>query len=270
MAKKNFKDTRLAELLERLNQKLQRQPATSNGQQWQDLPFTEGEHPDPATENAFSPPPLLLRILRFCLIVGIGMFALANVRPYIDIVGYLGAFFLSIPAVPLLLQLPLIGWVIGTGAGLMQSIFGFILWAILQIFELLPSIMMNNPGFLLAIISFYRSFRKLAPETGDNRLVRQLKAQYNALPTQWIETANHYRAIAYTVDALLCLAFYPPIKGGWGALQLFFIAPNLNDVDWANLAMALSSLFLVEVLYHGYRFISAALYFFNKGNESAE
>jgi hypothetical protein len=264
---KEFKNTRLAELLERL-QKLQRQPATPNGNQWQDMPFTDHEQ-DTTPENG-AHPPLLLRILKFSLLVGIGIFAIANVRPYIDIVGYLGSFFLSIPAVPFLLKLPLIGWLVGTGAGVVQSVFGFILWAKLQLFELLPRLMMNNPGFLLAIISFYRSFRKLAPETGDNRLVRQLKAQYNALPTQWIETANHYRAIAYMVDALLCLAFYPPIKGGWGALQLFFIAPNLNDVDWVNLAMALSSLFLVEVLYHAYRFITAAIYFFNKGNEAAE
>jgi hypothetical protein len=228
-----------------------------------DLPIDEsGEH---LSEQPKSP--LLLKLLRFCLIVGIGIFAFSNIRPYIDIVGYLGSFFMQIPAVPFLVKLPLIGWLITAGAGIVQTIFGVCLWAILQIFELLPSVMLNSPAFLVAAISFYRSFRKLAVEAGDNQVIRTLKARYNSLPTQWIETANHNKAIAYIVDAFLCLAFYPPIKGGWDNVGLFFVAPSMGDIDFQNLLLALSSLFLVEVLYHGYRFVSNALQFFQSKTE---
>lgn len=230
-----------------------------------DVPFVASD--SAVVDDEPNQSPLLLKILKFCLLVGMGVFAFANIKPYIDIVGYLGSFFLSLPFMPLLLRLPLIGWFLTTCGGLLQFVFGTALWAILQIFELLPSVMLNNPTFLIAVISAYRGFSKLAKESGDNRVIRKLKDRYNSLPTAWLETANHYKAVAYVADALLCLAFYPPIKGGWDNVGLFLIAPSMADIDWINALLALSSLFLVEVLYHGYRFISNALQFFDTAND---
>lgn len=251
----------LKDKLRGMVQKLGRPTQAASGD-YGDMPFSA----DGSDVEQPSHPPFLLRLLAFCLLVGIGMFCFANMKPYLDIVGYLGDFFLSLPLMPFLLQLPLIGWLITTAGGVLQTIFGAILWAILQIFELLPTVMKNNPGFLLAVIAAYRAFRQLRVEAGDNRVIKRLKAKYNSLPTQWLEEAEHYRAIAYAVDALLCFAFYPPIKGGWENMGLFLMAPSFSDLDRNHIILALSSMFLVEAMYRAYRFVSNSLHFFEAGN----
>jgi hypothetical protein len=150
---------------------------------------------------------------------------------------------------------PLIGWALTGGIALVNFILATLLWMALQLLELLPSIMMDSPRFLLSSIAALRNWQKIKAENGDSALATKLKNQYNAIPQQAIERANLARAGAYILDALICIAYFQPIEGGLRNLGLVFTAGAWDYIDWAQVVNIIATLFAVELIYWVYKLV---------------
>lgn len=196
----------------------------------------------------------ILAVIKVSLLATGGFFILSNIRPYVDIVSKaigqwadtgLGSLLMSIPGVNLLL---------GTAGGLLTVITAFLLWCALQGLELLPTLMMDSPAFILITLVRIKTWARLKEDVSDTPLTRRLKARFNAIPEEAIERANIGRAVAYLIDGGICLWFYPPVQGGWVNFPLL-AAGAWDYLDWANVFNALGTLFAVELVYQAYKLV---------------
>lgn len=207
----------------------------------------------------------LIRILQFCILVAMGYFILGNIRPYIDVVDQLFFQWQETGVYRMFANIPLLGWFLSGGLDLTKLAIGCILWAALQLLELLPSIIMDSPIFILRTLNFIKNWRTIPAQSGDSEVARKLKTHYNAIPGQVIEQANIARAVAYVVDGAICIWFFNPIVGGWGNLSLVTTAGAWDYIDWQNVIYILTTLFAVEVLYWVYKLVTriATVHFAN-------
>jgi hypothetical protein len=214
-------------------------------------------------------PHFMVRLIRFCAMFAIGSLIFANIKPYINIIGWLGSGLGDMGIVPLLMQIPPVRWALTTGAAFTTFIAGFLLWGLLQGLQMLPVLMKRNPEALLVLMGWLSKFKGVAYADSDSAALRQLKQQFNAIPVQWLEDAQQARAIAYIVDAVLCFGFYPPIVGGYDRLGVVMFAPSPADIDWRNICASLAAMFGVEVLYHVWRLLNTALELLTETTETA-
>jgi hypothetical protein len=191
----------------------------------------------------------LLRVTRFCLLMVGGGIIVSNAQPYINLCGMFGNSLSQLGIMPFLLKLPLIGWLLSGGGALSVFIAGLVLWFVLQVLEMLPVLVEDNPQMLLNLIAWASQFRTIKTTENDSESLRRLKSTYNELPTQWLDEAEKARAIGYLIDLVLVMRFYPPIVGGYDRLGVFLSAPQASDIDVQNLCISLFAMFGVEVAY---------------------
>ena len=206
----------------------------------------------------------LVQFLRFCLLIGIGCLAFANIKPYINIVNWLGSGLADNKILTVIAKIPLIGYAFTTGAIATTFILGCLLWAILQGQQMLPKLVLNDPEALLVLMSWVVRFKAIAFKSTDTPMLRQLKQRFNNIPLEWIERMQNARAIAYVIDGILCFGYYPPIVGGYDRLGVFLVSPSLNDIAWFNVVAALATMFGIEVLYEVWKMLSIALDILNE------
>ena len=235
-------------------------------------PSNYGFEAEEVTEEATTPVPnsqksgthWLIQFLRFCLLIGVGCLAFANIKPYINIVNWLGSGLADNKILTVIAKIPLIGYAFTTGAIATTFIFGCLLWAILQGQQMLPKLVLNDPEALLVLMSWVVRFKAIAFKSTDTPMLRQLKQRFNNIPLEWIERMQNARAIAYVIDGILCFGYYPPIVGGYDRLGIFLVSPSLNDIAWFNVVAALATMFGIEVLYEVWKMLSIALDILNE------
>ncbi len=206
----------------------------------------------------------LIQFLRFCLLIGIGCLAFANIKPYINIVNWLGSGLADNKILSVIANIPLIGYLFTTGAIATTFVLGCLLWAILQGQQMLPKLVLNDPEALLVLMSWVVRFKSIAFKSTDTPMLRQLKQRFNNIPLEWIERMQNARAIAYVIDAILCFGYYPPIVGGYDRLGIVLVSPSLNDIAWFNVVAALATMFGIEILYEVWKMLSIALDILNE------
>jgi hypothetical protein len=261
---KKLKDL-MEQLLERFGKRLRTDRDRS------DFPDLFDGIPDPSDDNSNPASGIddneqrLLRILQFCLLVGMGYFILGNVRPYIDFTDSLLFQWQDTEIFQFLLKLPILGWFLGGGFALVGFAIGTILWAILQLAELLPTFLNDSPNLILQILARIKSWQKLDIKKKDSKIAAQLKQRYNAIPESTIEKANLARAVAYLLDGVICLNFYTPIEGGWENLGLMLTTNDWSYFRADQFGYIIVTLFAVEVLYWAYKLVTgiAEMYFEN-------
>jgi len=207
----------------------------------------------------------MLNVLRFCLLAGMGYFILGNIRPYVGFADNLLFQWKDTGIFAFVAALPVIGWLLTGGFSIVGFVVGTILWAILQLSELLPTVLNDSPGFILAILARIKNWQKLTVNSGESQVARQLKERYNSIPESTIEKANITRAIAYLFDAAICLAFYSPIECGWGNFQTMLLTSDWSYLKLDQLGYIIVTLFAVEALYWAYKLVTGIveLYFEN-------
>jgi hypothetical protein len=255
------KANRIGNLLQKIQEQLKRQATHDRGaaQQHPDLFEGEGDRPLAADGNTETNgiderEQRMLNILRFCLLAGMGYFILGNIRPYIGFADQALFQWKDTGIFAFVSGLPLVAFVIGT-----------ILWVILQLSELLPTVLNDSPGFILAILTRIKTWQKLTVNSSESQITRQLKERYNAIPESTIEKANLTRAVAYLFDAAICFNFYTPIEGGWGNLQTMLMTSDWSYLRLDQCGFILITLFAVEALYWAYKLVTGivTLYFEN-------
>jgi hypothetical protein len=187
------------------------------------------------------------------LFVVAGMIIVSNAQPYIYIAHLFGQSIGKLGIAPLLVQVPILGWLITVGASLLESIAGIIGWFLLQTLQMLHTLFTDSPAMMLALIAWSGQFSKVRINDSDNESLKRLKAGYNAIPTKWLDDALTARAIGYLIDLGLVLWVYPPIVGGMSRIGVFLSAPSFSDIDVNNLLVGLFAMFGVEVVYKVYK-----------------
>lgn len=201
----------------------------------------------------------LIKFIQFCLLFAAGVLIVANIKPYVNIVSWLGTGLGSLPLTQSLSTFPPFGWLLSNGGMGLSVLIGFLLWGLLQGVEMLPQIILDDPEALLVLMSWVKKFKRISHRDNDSELLRKLKSRFNNLPLEWIENMQQAKAMAYIFDAVLCFSFYPPINGGYDRLGVFLIAPNFKDLDLYNIVASVATMFGLEVLYKVHKLIKTAL-----------
>lgn len=267
------KNNRIGRMLQKVQGQLKRQQQHDKGasQRHPDL-FENGDRTTSEVDNQVDAPNgiddrerKMLNVLRFCLLAGMGYFILGNIRPYINFADQALLQWQNTGIFAFVAALPVIGWLLSGGFAIVGFVIGTILWAILQLSELLPTVLNDSPGFILAILTRISTWQKLTVNSRESQVARQLKERYNSIPESTIEKANLTRAIAYLLDAVICFNFYQPIQGGWGNFQTMLLTSDWSYLKLDQCGFILITLFAVEGLYWCYKLVTGIveLYFEN-------
>ncbi len=261
---------RLGRMLQKVQAQLGRQEQFNQGAAQRHPSLFEGDRPF-SSAGEEEPSGIddrerqLLNVFKFCLLAGMGYFILGNIRPYIGFADQALFQWKDTGIFAFVAALPVIGWLLKGGFAIVGFVIGTILWAILQLSELLPTVLNDSPGFILAILTRIKTWQKLTVNSGESQVARQLKERYNSIPESTIEKANLTRAIAYLFDAAICFNFYTPIEGGWGNLQTMLMTSDWSYLKLDQCGYIIVTLFAVEALYWAYKLVTGimTLYFEN-------
>lgn len=228
--------------------------------------FTMGNQPNSNPKRGRSPrrgitPQAIIKFTKVLLLIVAVWFAVLNIQPYIRLVELLvesggGS------GLQWLQAIPLVGWAIAKVIGLLSSFIAVLMWAAIQILELLPRILRKDMGSILALVQGLQQVQWLHIADQDHPFIAHLKNQHNHMPIRAIQKASVISSIVYLFDFVLCCVAYPPIRGGFESLGLFLQAPTFSDIDVGNLLMVAVVLFAVEVIYLGYNWLSNLLTMF--------
>ncbi len=205
--------------------------------------------PKQQSGNKNNKPNTWLRLLYWGLVCAGLWFAYLNIQPYERVVGLLsgktlnGAFVYLISIIPVING---IAAIIGKGV---TWILGTILWGVIQIIEVLPLVLYNNESFVQTVISSADSRSKYQLKDTDDPTLLMLKKVYNGLPTSVISNLEMLKVFTYTIDFLICITVYSPVLTGKFSDFFFILATGQwGKLDYTNLALALITLFAIEVI----------------------
>jgi hypothetical protein len=194
-------------------------------------------------------PQLWLRILYWGLVMSAFWFAYLNIQPYATAVAFLSNKSINQAFLKLISVIPIINGVaasLGTGV---VWILGAVLWGVIQIIEILPLILYSHVSFLEVVITSADSRHNYQIKEGEDPTLSFLKRTYNALPTSVISNLELLKIFTYTVDFLICITVYSPVKSH----NFFDFIKILSTGQWEkisyeNLALAFTTLFAIEII----------------------
>lgn len=176
-------------------------------------------------------------------------FCFFNIQPYESVVTFLGGEVLASRFFQIISYIPVIN---GIAAIFLKSAtwaIAALLWAPIQIVEILPLILRSHAQFMAYIISSADSHKQYKVADDDDPVLASLKRTYNALPTSMISNLEYLRAGAYVIEFCVAIFRYPPTASG-NVSDLFFVLATgqFNKLDYANLFSMFVTLFTVELL----------------------
>lgn len=197
-----------------------------------------------------------IKIAKILLLIAAGYFIYLNIQPYIAIVELMLASATENGIWVFINRLWLIGPLLRWIADIQTSLLAIVLWMVIQFFELLPSLLERNRQSIQLLITGLERVSKMTPTDADDKLVARLKEKYNTFPHRLINRARWVSILVYICDFFLCIWKFPPIHGGADALGLFIMAPRVEDIDMQNALTCVATLFAVEIIYHGYNWLT--------------
>lgn len=190
-----------------------------------------------------------LRILYWGLVCAGLWFAYLNIQPYERVVSLLSGKTLNGAFVYLISVIPVINGIAAIVGKGITWILGTILWGVIQIIEVLPLVLYNNERFVQTVISSADSRSKYQLKDNDDPTLLMLKRVYNGLPTSVVGNLETLKVFTYTIDFLICITVYSPVESGKFSDFFFILATGQwSKLDYGNLALALITLFAIEVI----------------------
>ncbi|MBG1258639.1 hypothetical protein F8S20_05515 [Nostoc sp. BAE] len=190
-----------------------------------------------------------LRLLYWGLVIAGIWFAYLNIQPYERAVSFLGGKATSSAFISLVAAIPLINGIAAIFSKSLSWILGAILWAVIQIIEVLPLILYNNEKFIQKIVGEADGRSRYQEKDTDDPTLKMLKRTYNHLPISVVSNLEVLKIFTYTVDFLICLTVYSPVSSGKISDLIFILATGQwGKLDYGNLALALITLFAIEVI----------------------
>jgi hypothetical protein len=162
-------------------------------------------------------------------------------------------------------RLPGIGWLLDLTA----KFAGLIIWAIVQIGEILPSLLLGSAFGLEILISAAAQetadgAAQMPINPSDDDLLRFLKGRFNAVNMAPINFWRRIQPIAYICDLVILWAVFPPLKEGYGFTEVVFTA-NLGGVSWGNVAQMIITMFACEAVIWGWVNLDKTIYLIRRG-----
>jgi len=120
--------------------------------------------------------------------------------------------------------------------GFFKLLIGFValvLWALLQVLEVLPLLVKGSLGALALLIKAAERFRGLEVNDKDNPLVASLKRQYNAFPQRWIGRIMLLCYGAFCTDLAILLRYFEPFRVSFTGLVI-----NWGDLLWLVICLS--------------------------------
>lgn len=180
------------------------------------------------------------------IIVGL-YFAFLNISPYEKVIALMSSSVRESLIVQVLTSIPFLGWVVqGLGKTLVWGL-AAVIWAIIQIIEILPLVIFSDDRLLLTIIQ--EGDRKAYQiNESDDPMLKSVKRIYNRLPLVIVRHIKFAQIFTYTVDFFLLLLIYPPVEGD--AFQFLFTLAmgDWQGVNWFNVWMGFVTLFACELI----------------------
>lgn len=120
--------------------------------------------------------------------------------------------------------------------GFFRLLIGFVslvLWALLQVLEVLPLLVKGSLGALALLIKAAERFRGLEVNDKDNPLVASLKRQYNAFPQRWVGRIMLLCYAAFCTDLAILLRYFTPFEVSFTGLVI-----NWGDLLWLVICLS--------------------------------
>ncbi len=187
----------------------------------------------------------LLSLLLFAAVV---IVCLWNIAPYEVAVRAIASRFEGTALLDFLLWLPVIGAILGAIGGFMFWVIGAVVWACIQVIELMPMFMTNHPGYVRSVLNAQAATPKFRVQPDDDGLTRHLKKFYNRLPLRFLLLARRLRGVVYVIDLVIVMAVYPPCEGGLGRFFFLLGTGQWGKLDWTNIFLMFVTLFAVEAI----------------------
>ncbi|WP_414572831.1 hypothetical protein [Nostoc sp. CCY 9925] len=147
----------------------------------------------------------------------------------------------------LILDIPIIGGLLGLFIYGFNWIVGFLLWAAIQTIQLFPIVLRRDRRFMQSVISECDSHSKYQIKENDDPALKALKRWYNKFPALTISRSRTAALFAYVVDFSICMMVYPPVQGGFDDLMFVVITGQVSRIDWGNVIKLLLTIFIVEL-----------------------
>lgn len=193
-------------------------------------------------------PTAFLWILLLLLLIGIGVAIVWNMQPFLAMVRMMSANIESGMLWFVLKNIPIIGGILsGIGESILL-ITAFVWYAIFQLLELAPTLMTASSKRVLRMINAIASHAGVQVQPGDNHDVAWLKTRYNNRPIASLQFFRTCRIVVLTMEAIICWITHPPVQGSPFDFLLYLATFQLSRINWGNVFLTLSLLFLVEAL----------------------
>lgn len=204
---------------------------------------------------------LLFWALKGLLLCGLFFVIASNIEPYsVWAMGYL-----STPVTGMVSRLPLIGPLLKAT----YSFAGLVIWMIVQLGEVMPSLLLGSVFGLRILISAVSQEQrtgaaKMAIAPSDDELMKFLKKQFNKVNLAPINTWRRIQPIAYIIDLVILLQVFPPLKDGYSYNEILLTA-NFGGLDFGNVIQMLITMFAVEFVIWAWQFIDRNIYLIRRG-----
>ncbi len=199
--------------------------------------------------NGTQKSPFMLQILIWVITGIIISIILTNVKPYEIIASRYFAGINYSDIAEFIKSIWVIGAVFGFALNFINFGFGFLLWAFIQILELIPMELMGHENFLDKNIQ--RGGRnQYAKSKSDSWEVQLAKRMRNSLSTEVLRFLIILGVCIYVVDFFACLTVFPPVQGGGDVWKLLDIIQyqQFSKIDWENILRAVTTVGAVQFL----------------------
>lgn len=93
----------------------------------------------------------------------------------------------------------------------LQWLFGLFGWALIQIAELMPTLIYGELAFMALIAVAISSFRQVEDNGSSSAAVRRLRDRINSYPDHWLMTANIIGSIVFILDVFMVSLHFEPL-----------------------------------------------------------
>lgn len=192
----------------------------------------------------------LIFFLCFCLGITLVLVIAWNIQPFIQFVEILASKIRFERFAELLFAIPFIGVLVQAIARFAFAVIGTTIYTICQVVEIAPMLYKRDSERLRRTLDDWISWSKYVINPSEPRTVKHLKRVHNNHPVatyQWLSLAAH---VVYCFELFVCFVTNPPCTPAW-KFPWYLVTFQLGKIDWINVALAISVLFLVQWLTAG-------------------
>jgi len=191
----------------------------------------------------------LLFVYAFLLVSLLLLALFWNVQPFVTFIKIIAARVDFAEISRFLFSLPFIGGVFRFIAEFYAAVLGGLLYLIFQGLEIAPFLYKRNPARTQRILTAVAQWQTYRVTPRDSGAVRDIKRAHNRHPVRTYQTLSSTRNFIYAMEAAICFMASPPVPNGNPFTFLWYLITfQLGKIDWINVLLLLSVMFLVDVL----------------------